>query len=181
MIDRRARHPHGASSGTAARLGRWVFESGREFHPRPETEDHSGMDLQRQRPSRNSVSLWICAGSGALAIPRFLCSVDVRVIGVDDDAVALRGMRVVIPRSDRNRILASWGCDRPGASSQVDQFSWPAGFANRLHFPPRRRFSRVAAMIHTTRCSADLMVWVIGPIIALAARFGAGRVDRRGT
>ena len=101
----------------------------------------------------------LCTGSGALAIALSLQWPDVRVIGVDDDAVALRYARENSGmRSDRNRIRLGDVTD----PALLPELTGSVGLlvANRPTFPPRRRFSpRWPAMIHTTRCSADLMVW----------------------
>lgn len=58
------------------------------FIPRPETEAILEW-AQRQRLRRNSVVVDLCTGSGALAIALSRQWPDARVIGVDDDPVAL--------------------------------------------------------------------------------------------
>ena len=93
VIDQRSRRmPLQHIIGTAAfgSLNLRVGPGG--FISRPETEALLEW-AQRHRPPRDSVGVDLCPGSGALAVALSQQWPDVRVIGVDDDPVALRYAR----------------------------------------------------------------------------------------
>lgn len=171
VIDRRARRtPLQHIIGTAAfgplslRVGPGVFT------PRPETEAILEWS-QRQRPSRNSVVVDLCTGSGALAIALSLQWPDVRVIGVDDDAVALRYAR---ENSECAQTATEFVLGDVTDPALLPELTGSVGLlvANPPYIPAAATLQPEVARHdphHALFGGPDGME-VIGPIIALAAR-----------